>query len=286
MSQPKEIEISALGLTLRGLQWGDPKGEPTFALHGWLDNAATFTRLAPLLPELNLVAIDNAGHGLSDHRPPGVPYIPMLDAQDLLAAADELGWERFNIIGHSRGAAMACEFGGYFPDRCRKMVLIDNILTSGGATPRERVSIHRYSMKQAVRVQHRDTPVYASMKELVALVCKNTDVSAASAELLLSRGVTEVEGGYTWRTDPKLRTRTPLRVPAEQCDELMRRSAHPTLLIIADQGEGFFRDELPRRQEHHPNLTTITLPGTHHLHLESETTPTVGRAIRDFLELS
>jgi len=68
---PREVAFQVFGRTMAGLQWGDPAGEPTFALHGWLDNANTFNRLAPRLPELNLVALDFAGHGRSYHYPVG-----------------------------------------------------------------------------------------------------------------------------------------------------------------------------------------------------------------------
>ena len=62
-------------------KWGGPEGIPTVGLHGWLDNANTFDRLAPLIPELNLVALDFAGHGLSNHRAEGVHYHPIYDMQ-------------------------------------------------------------------------------------------------------------------------------------------------------------------------------------------------------------
>jgi len=88
---PTARTFDVFGNRLAALHWGDPDGTPTFALHGWLDNAATFDRLAPLLPELNLLAVDFAGHGESAHRPPGVHYHPLLDIQDILAIADQLG---------------------------------------------------------------------------------------------------------------------------------------------------------------------------------------------------
>ncbi|MGH8605107.1 MAG: alpha/beta fold hydrolase, partial [Gammaproteobacteria bacterium] len=55
-------------------RWGSDQGAPLIALHGWLDNAASFDPLASYLDEFDLVALDLAGHGLSDHRPKGVHY--------------------------------------------------------------------------------------------------------------------------------------------------------------------------------------------------------------------
>ena len=100
------IEFEVFDRRMAGKRWGQPTGQPTIALHGWLDNANTFDRLAPMLPELDMVALDFAGHGESDHRPPGVHYHPITDIQDVLAVADQLGWRTFNLIGHSMGAAI------------------------------------------------------------------------------------------------------------------------------------------------------------------------------------
>ncbi|KAH0616824.1 hypothetical protein JD844_028238 [Phrynosoma platyrhinos] len=55
--------------------WGSPQSRPVLCLHGWLDNANTFSKLIPLLPkDCYYMAIDFAGHGLSSHRPVGCPY--------------------------------------------------------------------------------------------------------------------------------------------------------------------------------------------------------------------
>ena len=47
---PRAVSFATSGRTLTGLRWGSEGGIPTFGLHGWLDNANTFNRLAPLLP--------------------------------------------------------------------------------------------------------------------------------------------------------------------------------------------------------------------------------------------
>ena len=44
-------------------------GQPrVLALHGWLDNAASFLPLAARLPALDLVMLDLPGHGRSGHE--------------------------------------------------------------------------------------------------------------------------------------------------------------------------------------------------------------------------
>ena len=102
-----EQTFNVLGANFAAKHWHNSRGYPTFALHGWLDNANTFDLLAPSLAELDILALDFAGHGRSDHRPQGIHYHSLFDIQDILAIADQLGWATFRLIGHSMGAAVA-----------------------------------------------------------------------------------------------------------------------------------------------------------------------------------
>lgn len=70
----EEVRLSLPHIELAAHLFGPQDGLPVIALHGWLDNANSFARLAPKLKGLRILALDMAGHGHSDHRPPGAGY--------------------------------------------------------------------------------------------------------------------------------------------------------------------------------------------------------------------
>jgi pimeloyl-ACP methyl ester carboxylesterase len=122
---PYSREFALPGLTLAAQVFGEPGGLPVLATHGWLDNASTFDLLAPRLGGCEVVALDLAGHGLSGSRSPDAAYNIWEDVGDLLEVRERLGWERFNLLGHSRGAAIALLYAGAFPEHVDKLVLLE-----------------------------------------------------------------------------------------------------------------------------------------------------------------
>jgi pimeloyl-ACP methyl ester carboxylesterase len=280
--RPAETSFDVHGLRLTAKAWGDPNGAPTLALHGWLDNANTFDALAPLLPELNLVVPDFAGHGFSSHRAPGVHYTSLADVQDALAIADALGWQRFSVIGHSMGAAVATELAGMFPERVERAVMIDGFAHREGDAL-ESVLSNRRAVEQMLAA-HKSPPVYADIDAMIHRVTEATDQSWNAAATLVARGHKLVRGGYTWRTDPRIRFSTPQRLGHAELEALMRHSAAPTLLIVANQGDAWYRPGIARATAHHRVLRVEYIDGPHHVHLENPAI--VARLIREFFELS
>ena len=121
----QEIKLQTPHLELAALQWGNPEGAPVLALHGWLDNAASFLPMAPQLEEFNMVAIDWPGHGHSQHRHATARYYIAEFIWDIHAAMDALGWASCHLLGHSLGAAIASMFTAAEPGRVRSLVMID-----------------------------------------------------------------------------------------------------------------------------------------------------------------
>ena len=71
MSALAEIRLPGGRGGLAALRGGDPQGPKLLALHGWLDNAASFAPMAAHLAAFDLVALDLPGHGASSHRAEG-----------------------------------------------------------------------------------------------------------------------------------------------------------------------------------------------------------------------
>jgi pimeloyl-ACP methyl ester carboxylesterase len=282
LPRQKEMTFDVNGLRLTAKAWGDPAGTPTLALHGWLDNANTFDRLAPALPELDVIAMDFAGHGFSSHRPDGVHYTSLLDVQDALGVARALGWERFNVIGHSMGASVASELAGLFPERVLRAVMIDGFLHREGDAL-EGVLANRQAVEQMLAAP-KSPPIYPDLDAMIRRVTQATDQSWDAAASLVARGHRLVRGGYTWRTDPRIRFSTPQRLSEEQLDALMTRSTAPSLLIVANQGDRWYRPGIERRAARHPALRVEYIDGPHHVHLEAQS-PIVARLVRDFFDL-
>lgn len=279
-------EFEIFGRRMAAKVWGDPEGPPTLALHGWLDNANTFDRLAPLLPELNLLALDFAGHGLSDHRPPGVHYHSFTDIQDVMAVAGQLGWRRFSLLGHSMGASIASELAAMFPERIERSVLVDGFIATGGVSVEERISQNREAIEKMLTAHDKAPKVYPDAETMARRVTEATDQTFEAAIVLVRRGHKPVDGGVTWRTDPRIRFATPLRHTRETINVLLEKSAAPALLMVAEQGDKWYQGEIPEAEAHHPDLTVERLPGPHHIHLEPDHVSAVAARTRRFLGLA
>ena len=264
----EEVRLRLPHLEVAAHLYGPEDGRPVIALHGWLDNAASFSRLAPLLNGVRIVALDLPGHGLSDHRPPGAGYNIWDYAHDILQTAEQFGWQRFSLLGHSLGGIVSVLLAGAMPERIERLALIDGVIPYTGeaeSAPRKLGE----ALRALLAVERKRKPVYASFEQAVAARMKGVGaVSREAAERLAQRGLMPVPGGYTWRTDPRLMLPSPLRLTLAHAQAFAQRVECPTSLIIARQGLMTdakvieFIDSLP--------FESHRLHGGHHLHLDDD----------------
>ena len=107
---------------------------PVVLLHGFTNNGLNWTPLArDLRQDYDLVALDAAGHGLSDG--PGPDPAPDQPRSDVVAALGMLELERPALIGHSMGAGTAAAVAALLGDHVRCAVLEDPGWRSADAPP-------------------------------------------------------------------------------------------------------------------------------------------------------
>ncbi|MCE1117055.1 MULTISPECIES: alpha/beta hydrolase [Pseudomonas] len=265
-AQVEEVRLTLGHIELAAHLFGPADGLPVIALHGWLDNANSFARLAPQLKGLRIVALDLAGHGYSQHRPVGAGYALADYAHDVLRVAEQLGWQRFGLLGHSLGAIISVQLAGALPERVSHLALIDGVIPP---TVTEQDAAERLGMalQAQLRLDGKRKTVYATLEEGVEARMKGmVAVSREAAELLAQRGLMPVPGGYSWRSDSRLTLPSPTRLNQAQAMAFVKRVACPACLVVAADGmlarHTELLEQLPFEQ--------ITLPGGHHLHLNDE----------------
>lgn len=280
----RDARIAIEGGELAALRFGDRGGVPVLALHGWLDNAASFVPLAGHLQGIDLVAIDLPGHGASSHLPPGADYSLAGTALAALDAADALGWTRFGVLGHSMGASVGCLVAAAAPDRVQRLVAIEAL---GALADAEDHTASRLRDALAARraLRGKQLRVFPDVDAAVRARMQASALDEPVARLLVERGLREVDGGRAWSSDPRLTVSTPVRMTEGQVRDLLRNLACPVLALYAEPAQPYFPEPLRSERAALPSdIRLVRMAGGHHLHMEQPAT--VAGAINEFLGAS
>ena len=260
------------------------------ALHGWLDNAASFVPLAPPLAGFDLVAPDLPGHGVSAHLPPAAEYTPATAARAAFAIADALGWDRFALLGHSMGGAIATVMAAAAPQRIERLLLIEALGVLSEAEDRTAARL-RQAFADQVSLPGKRLRVFADIAAPIRARMQANGLSEPVARLLVERGIAPVPagyyeddaaGGYVWRSDPRLTTASAVRMTEAQVQNMIAAIDCPVRVIHAEPAFEYFNaDTRTRRLAVLRHGESVAVPGGHHLHMEDP--DAVVAAMADFL---
>jgi pimeloyl-ACP methyl ester carboxylesterase len=128
--EPVDVVVS--GVRIHGVRGGE--GPPVLLLHGFPQSHVMWHRIAPeLAREYTVVAADLRGYGDSD-RPQAGPdhagYAFRAMAADQVALMEALGFPRFAVVGHDRGARVTHRMALDHPDRVERLALLDILPTA------------------------------------------------------------------------------------------------------------------------------------------------------------
>jgi pimeloyl-ACP methyl ester carboxylesterase len=291
------------GLQLAGLQHAgqntgqhtdaDSGARPSLLLHGWLDNAAS---MAPLFPACAgpALALDLPGHGHSAHtnKDHHAPFLDYVDA--VLGVLEAQNWPQVNLIGHSMGGAIALLFAASFPERVAKLVLLD-VLGPVSSEPENFPAELRKGLLARRRVSSKPlpgkaSPIYPSVEAALDAREGNFGISREAAHGIVERGlVTSPDGGFCWRTDPRLMTPSPMRMTEPQVHAAISALQAATLIVLAEPRTSFLADaksqaRMQAFEQKGDSVRITAVPGSHHVHLDQ--TPSVIALIAAHLQQS
>lgn len=122
-----QLRIRTRGATINLVCAGN--GPPLLLLHGYPETHAMWHQLAPrLASEYSVVCPDLRGYGDSS-KPKGLPdhsnYSKRAMAGDMVEAMEKLGFARFHVVGHDRGARVAHRLARDHRKRVMTLALLD-----------------------------------------------------------------------------------------------------------------------------------------------------------------
>jgi len=280
----EQLHWTVDGLTIAGVAWGPADGHPVLALHGWLDNAASFEVLAPLLEGCRVVALDLTGHGLSDHRSGDASYLIWDDIPQLLKVIRQLGWPRCTILGHSRGAMIATLLAAAMPDHVDALITLDGLVPSPQDDAQFVHQMHdslRYTARIARQAQRR----FSSREEFIERR-QRYGVSRDIAARLAIRAVEETADGFVLRNDQRLHSPSAVKLNARQIEAALRALTVPVLTVWASEGllkRDWNLDVSALAESAIGDLTSVTVDGHHHFHMEPEAAAKIAGHMLDFI---
>lgn len=120
--ESKTIKVGGLDV----LYYTGGKGEPLVVVHGGGGDARTWIKnIEVLADKYAIYAPDLPGYGGSEPMD-GRYYIPEL-SEFIARFAENVGLEKFYLVGHSLGGGIALNFALMFPEKIRKLVLISSL---------------------------------------------------------------------------------------------------------------------------------------------------------------
>lgn len=279
----REISLDTARGSITALQSGNPDGERILCLHGWLDNAASFVPLMPLLENYNVVALDMPGHGGSQHRMAGYDYVFVDWIHDVLDVLDSLGWQRAHLLGHSMGGAIATIVAASAPERVDKLMLIEALGPIAGKSDEAGIRLRQAVTARRKFRNEKTARVIPDLEIAVDARLAASNMTRDAARLIVRRNLQEVDGGYVWRSDPRMMLPTHVRTDESFIRSWIRAIESKTLVIAADPAPIYFTPEQrDARFAELKNGQLAVVAGGHHLHMEQA--DNVGKIILDFLK--
>src|SRR5262249_13778408 len=269
MAQYQDRFVTVNGLRLHYLDWGTGGKPPFLMLHGGSAYAHWWDFVAPALAEdFHVIALDQRGHGDSDHvEPPAYGTRHYLaDLRQFIAA---LGLHRPVLMGHSMGGHNALIYATQHAEELAALILVD----TDASYPEAAVQFLR-------KLGEKPGKAFDSFVEAIGrfqLLPRETYISTEKLRYLASFAFAERPDGK-WTA--KLDRRTLFREPIDG-RPLLAQITCPTLIVRAEHSP-LVREKIERLAGGLPDGRWAEVKDTYH-HVMLDNPDGLVRAVREFL---
>lgn len=280
----KEVKYTFDTMSLHGIACGgvnkdNQNDNIVLCLHGWLDNAASFSPLMPYfqqyLPEKHIVAVDWPGHGNSSHKSLDAHYHFIDWVYDLLQLFELNQWQQVDIVAHSMGGMVASAFAAAFPEKVNSLTLIDSIGFISAKTEQTTkqlrdgmLSRYKSSALGRERSGAKKNNYHTSLDSAVKARVSVSDLQYENAKLIVERGIIKEPQGYRWLSDARLRNISPYRLTLKQAQQFIRDIKCPVQLIHGSDGMEFVNSGIQDFGRLFQQFSSVEVKGGHHVHME------------------
>ena len=278
MSGATDRYLTIDGLRFHCAEWGAPAAPVLLALHGLRSYAQTFEGVGRALGgRWRVLALDQRGRGRTDWDPRGDYYAQRYVA-DLEAAVEQLGLERFHLLGHSMGGTHAILYAARHPERVASLVLEDiGPGSSAGGAGAERI-------KRELAA----TPMHFADRDAARAYWRTVrpNVTDAAIESRVEHSMRRLDDGrYTWRHDQQGIARARLDPDPSRIPDLwpsVDAIACPTLLVRGAVSDFLRADTAARMVERNPRIRLHEIAGAGH-YVHDDQPEAFVAALSDFL---
>jgi len=275
-SQPTTKHLTVNGLDLRYLEWGRAGALPVICVHGYTSSAEAFNAPARHWRDRwHILALDVRGHGESAWSPDGA-YQYADQASDLAGLVDQLGLQRFTLIGTSMGGIIAMTYAGAHAERLAGLVINDIGPDPEAGTQRITQMVgdrpDRFAtLDDALAYRRRMSPIVASRTE--------------DDQLELALGVLRraADGSWGWKMDGAYITQRVQKGPPPRPSlwPVLANVHAPTLVVWGSDSDVLSEKQAQRMVETLPKGELVTVRGVGHAPTLIE--PVVLAALERFL---
>ena len=282
--EPRQHYFVHDGLKLHYWEWGDPQAETFIFVHGIRDQgrswepfiASMLTRGCPIK---HAVALDLRGHGESEWPNTSRGYQHEDFLTDLAGLLRHLDKESLTLVGHSLGGSMCLLYAGVFPERVKRMVLLESL----GPFARKDDEVPDIVAERLKGRNYVEIPFpHESLGAAAKALQKTFPLIPDRAALHMARHGTSYKGGrYRWKHDPILRYRTTTAMSEGQIEAFIHRLRCPILFVYGTESD-FMKSVRGPRAKLFPNAQIVPIDGAGH-HIPHEKPEELADVVVPFL---